>query len=327
MNSNLPKAINELLAQDGLTDLFINGANQVWALLENNQVLRLPSPFANAEDLAECAMQLAACDSKRLDLSVPFADISLPGGVRVHAVLASSCSPQTLISIRVHKSHAVSIDELIAAGFATSGQAAYLQQMLAERRSFLISGPTGSGKTTLLRSLLAECRNDRVVILEDTPEVAIDSDRWVGLRTRQANVEGRGAIDLQSLVIESLRMKPDRIVIGEVRSSELVPLLQALNTGHGGSAATLHSNSLTDVPNRLLAIGKSAGLDAWVLSELASSAISCVVQLGVVDGRRKIEAIGEFSKTKRGWLEIEPITLASHLQLVPTVESQALMFA
>jgi pilus assembly protein CpaF len=166
-----------------------------------------------------------------------------------------------------------------------------------------------------------------VVILEDTPEVMIDSDRWVGLRTRQANVEGRGAIDLQSLVVESLRMKPDRIVIGEVRSNELVPLLQALNTGHGGSASTLHANSLADVPNRLLAIAKTAGLDAWALSELASSAISCVVQLGVVDGRRKIEAIGEFSKTKRGWLEIQPITLASHLQLVPTAESQALMFA
>lgn len=327
MNSNLPKAINELLAQDGLTDLFINGANQVWALLENSQVLRLPSPFASAEDLAECAMQLAACDSKRLDLSVPFADISLPGGIRVHAVLASNCSPHTLISIRVHKSIVVPISDLISAGFATAAQADYLSQMLAERRSFLISGPTGSGKTTLLRSLLAECRSDRVVILEDTPEVAIDSDRWVGLRTRQANVEGRGAIDLQSLVVESLRMKPDRIVIGEVRSNELVPLLQALNTGHGGSASTLHANSLADVPNRLLAIAKTAGLDAWALSELASSAISCVVQLGVVDGRRKIEAIGEFSKTKRGWLEIQPITLASHLQLVPTAESQALMFA
>lgn len=327
MNANLPKAINELLAQDGLTDLFINGANQIWALLESGQVLRLPSPFADAAELAECAMQLAACDSKRLDLSVPFADISLPGGIRVHAVLASSCSPQTLISIRVHKSHAVSIDELIAADFATSAQAAYLRQILAKRQSFLISGPTGSGKTTLLRSLLAECRNDRVVILEDTPEVAINSDRWVGLRTRQANVEGRGAIDLQSLVIESLRMKPDRIVIGEVRSSELVPLLQALNTGHGGSAATLHSNSLTDVPNRLLAIGKTAGLDAWVLSELASSAISCVIQLGVTDGRRKIEAIGEFSKTKQGWLAIEPIAFAPHLQLVPAAETQQLMFA
>ena len=327
MNGNLPHAIDELLAQDGLTDLFINGTNQVWAHLENGQVLRLPSPFADANELAECAMQLAAFDSKRLDLSVPFADISLPGGLRAHAVLASSCSPHTLISIRIHKSKAVLLSELISAGFATVAQADYLRQMLAERRSFLISGPTGSGKTTLLRSLLAECRQDRIVVLEDTPELTIDSERWVGLRTRQANVEGRGAIDLQSLVIESLRMKPERIVIGEVRSSELVPLLQALNTGHGGSAATLHANSLADVPNRLLAIAKAAGLDAWVLSELASSAISCVIQLGVVEGRRKIESIGEFSKTKQGWLSIEPISFAPHLQLVPHSDSQALMFA
>lgn len=327
MNANLPEAINELLARDGLTDLFINGENQVWALHEGGQAIRLPSPFANASELAECALQLAACDSKRLDLSVPFADISLPGGLRVHAVLASSCSPQTLISIRIHKARALSIDELVDAGFASMAQAAYLRQMIVERHSFLICGPTGSGKTTLLRSLLAECQGDRVVILEDTPEVAIDSDRWVALRTRQANVEGRGAIELQSLVVESLRMKPDRIVIGEVRSVELVPLLQALNTGHRGSAATLHSNSLTDVPNRLLAIGKTAGLDAWVLSELVASAINCVIQLGIVDGRRKIEAIGELSKSKQGWLAIEPIALAPHLQLLPEAEPQRLMFA
>jgi pilus assembly protein CpaF len=118
-------------------------------------------------------------------------------------------------------------------------------------------------------------------------------------------------------------MKPDRIVLGEVRSSELVPLLNALNTGHGGSATTLHANSIDDVPNRLLAIGKSAGLDSWVLSELVSSAISYAIHLGNVDGKRRVEAIGRFSKTKQGWLAIEPVEMTPHLHLVSGLKPQS----
>jgi pilus assembly protein CpaF len=166
-----------------------------------------------------------------------------------------------------------------------------------------------------------------VVILEDTPELAVDSERWVALRTRESNIEGKGAIDLHALTVESLRMKPDRIVLGEVRSSELVPLLQALNTGHGGSATTLHANSIKDVPNRLLAIGKSAGLDSWVLSELVTSAVSHVIQVEQVAGQRKIQAIGQFKKSKQGWLQVQPIELAPSLHLVPSLDVPMVKFA
>lgn len=272
-------------------------------------------------------MSLAALDGKRLDLASPFADIALPGGLRAHAVLASGCSDQTLISIRIHQPKALGLDNLVASGFLAAEQAGFLRKLISERKSFVVSGATGAGKTTLIRSLLAECLDERVVILEDTPELALDSDQWVALRTRQPNVEGKGAIDLQSLVVESLRMKPDRIVLGEVRSSEIVPLLNALNTGHGGSATTLHANSIEDVPNRLLAIGKGAGLDSWVLSELVASAVSYVIQVGFVDGQRRVEAIGQFSKTKQGWLTVEPIRFAPRLTLVPETQTKALKFA
>jgi len=327
MKPELPKTISNLLVGDTLTDIFINGVGNVWSLHSDGQIHQLRSPFETEEQLAECAMQLAACDSKRLDLANPFADISLPGGIRAHAVLASGCSSQTLISIRVHRQQAKRIDDLISDGFMTQSEARFLRQLIADRKSFIISGATGAGKTTLLRSLLTECLQERVVILEDTPELAIDSERWVALRTRESNIEGRGAVDLRALTIEALRMKPDRIVLGEVRSHEIVPLLQALNTGHGGSATTLHSNSIADVSNRLLAIGKSAGLDSWVLSELVASAVSHVIQVEQVDGRRKIQAIGQFSKSKQGWLSVQPIELAPALQLVPDLQNPMVRFA
>jgi pilus assembly protein CpaF len=327
MKPELPKNISNLLVGDTLTDIFINGVGNVWSLHSDGQIHQLRSPFETEEQLAECAMQLAACDSKRLDLANPFADISLPGGIRAHAVLASGCSSQTLISIRVHRQQAKRIDDLISDGFMTQSEARFLRQLIADRKSFIISGATGAGKTTLLRSLLTECLQERVVILEDTPELAIDSERWVALRTRESNIEGRGAVDLRALTIEALRMKPDRIVLGEVRSNEIVPLLQALNTGHGGSATTLHSNSIADVSNRLLAIGKSAGLDSWVLSELVASAVSHVIQVEQVDGRRKIQAIGQFSKSKQGWLSVLPIELAPALQLVPDLQNPLVKFA
>lgn len=327
MKPKLPPLIADLLAGENLTDLFINGRGHIWALYINGQIQKVRSPFETEEQLAECAMQLAACDSKRLDLANPFADIALPGGIRAHAVLASGCSSQTLISIRVHRQQTKTIEELISDGFMSPAQGKFLRQMIADRKSFMISGPTGAGKTTLLSSLLTECRQERVVILEDTPELAVDSERWVALRTRESNIEGKGAIDLHALTVESLRMKPDRIVLGEVRSSELVPLLQALNTGHGGSATTLHANSIKDVPNRLLAIGKSAGLDSWVLSELVASAVSHVIQVEQVAGKRKIQAIGQFSKSKQGWLDVQAIDFPPALQIVPDLELPMVKFA
>lgn len=320
MKPEVPKLIADLLVSENLTDIFINGADQVWALYLDGQIHRLRSPFKSDEELAECAMQLAACDSKRLDLASPFADISLPGGIRAHAVLASGCSSQTLISIRVHRGQVKTIDDLLCDQFMSAAQAELLRQIISDRQSFIISGATGAGKTTLLRSLLAECRQDRVVILEDTPELSIDSDYWVALRTREANIEGKGSIGLAKLTVEALRMKPDRIVLGEVRSAEIVPLLQALNTGHGGSATTLHANSIADVPNRLLAIGKSAGLDSWVLSELVASAISYVIQVEQAGGHRRIQAIGKFTKTKQGWLSVEPVGVCYSAEQAQAVE-------
>jgi pilus assembly protein CpaF len=300
---SLPDPLPELVAREGLTDLFINGFRQVW-WAGSTGIHQIVSPFRSEEELADFAQGLAALDDKRLDLSMPFADVSLAGGLRAHLVLASGCSESTIISIRSHAGQQRTLEQLLTDGFLSLQQFKRLKAAISERKSFLICGPTGSGKTTLLRAMLAECVGERLVVLEDTPELGNLGANAVSLRTRQSNVEGKGQIDLSRLVVEALRMKPDRIVIGEVRSVELVPMLQALNTGHKGSASTLHANSIEDVPNRLLAIARMAGLDSWVLGHLAHSAIDLLIQLSP-RGRCRVESIGRFSKNRQGWLAVE----------------------
>jgi pilus assembly protein CpaF len=161
-----------------------------------------------------------------------------------------------------------------------------LRQILKNKESFLISGATGSGKTTLLRAMLAECTGERIIALEDVAELAIQSPNFVSLQTRQANIEGRGEISLERLVRESLRMRPDRLAVGEVRGTELLVMLQALNTGHRGAGATIHANSLDDVLPRVNAIARNAGVDSTSIAEQMNSAFQWIIH---VSNRRVVE--------------------------------------
>ena len=300
----VPQWLAELVGYAGATDVLINGHEHVSVLLADGGCIGVFSPFRSETELARQAQELAAMAGRRLDLASPFADISIADHIRVHAVLASGCSSKTLLSIRIHRPQRFGLAELLERRFLTAEQQLLLRQLVANRDSFIISGPTGSGKTTLLQALLAECSSDRIIVIEDVAELTGLGPSVINLQTRVANVEGRGSIGLEALVAQALRMKPDRIVVGEVRSTELVPMLQALNTGHRGSGTTIHANSLADVPNRILAIGRASGLDAWVISELANSAIRAVIQLGVRDGRRQILEIGRLAKNKQGWLQV-----------------------
>lgn len=303
---HLPGWLAELVGHRDATDVLVNGFERVYVLMADGSTMGVFSPFRSEAELAQAAQQLVGLAGRRLDLANPFADISIAETLRVHAVLASGCSSKTLLSIRIHRPQQFSLVELAESGFITGNQLTILRRMIADRDSFIISGPTGAGKTALLRALLGECNNERIIVIEDVAELTGLGSTVVNLQTRVANVEGKGAIGLENLVSQALRMKPERLVVGEVRSTELVPMLQALNTGHQGSGTTIHANSLADVPSRILAIGRSAGLDAWVISELAHSAIKAVIQIGLVGGQRKIVDIGRLSKTKQGWLQIEP---------------------
>ena len=290
-----------LLSLPGTTDLLINGFNQIWlqrvgsssaAQLSDVPGARLEqiaSPFESEAELAELAQEIIASGGRHLDQANPFADVSIgteaTGGLRVHAALASGCNPSTHLSIRVHLNRLYGLNQLFELEMFSPQQHLLLREILQAKESFLISGATGSGKTTLLRGLLSECIGERIIALEDVSEISIQNPNFISLQTRQANIEGRGEINLERLVREALRMRPDRLIVGEVRGVELLVMLQALNTGHKGAGATIHANSISDVLPRVNAIARSAGVDAVSIAEQMKSAFAWIIH---VDSRKVV---------------------------------------
>ncbi len=287
--SALAPKLAALLAQQGTTDVLINGHREVWLQKANGQMQLVESPFESEQELAKIVRDSIAQAGRHLDQSNPFADVSIDG-VRVHAALASACTSKTTVSMRVHAKRAFALDQLCDLGAITESQLDFLREIIDAKENFVISGSTGSGKTTLLRAMMAECSPDRIIAIEDVAEINLDSGHFVSLQTRQANIEGKGEIGLERLVRESLRMRPDRLVIGEVRGPEFLVMLQALNTGHGGAGVTIHANSLQDVSSRMQSIGRAGGWSAADVSDAARSAFRWVMHMK----NRNLQAIGQF---------------------------------
>lgn len=289
METQLPEALLELIDNPSATDICLS-ANQVTADLGSGLRVIDHLSFTEAE-LSEIARELIELGGRRLDQANPFADVSLPGGLRVHAVLKSACSESTLISIRLHCVDAKPLSQLLTKEFANPAQKELIQEIAVSGQSVLISGATGTGKTTLLRAMLLES-SERVIAVEDVTELR--APNIICLQTKPRNIEGQGEITLDDLIRQALRMRPDRICIGEVRGKELISMLQALNTGHRG-ATTLHANSLEQVPERLISITSSQGLSSKALSRLVPSAFDYVIALSSSGGVRKVSGIGKFS--------------------------------
>ena len=308
MNSPIPEALLDLIDKPGLTDICI-AENRTE--LDFGSGLKPTDQFLIAEPLlSQLAKELIELGGRRLDHSNPFADVSLPGGLRVHAVLASGCSLQTQISIRLHNTTELDLPSFLEAVSCSEQDASVLRQIAVSGESFLIAGPTGSGKTTLLKALLAN-QNSRTIAIEDVTEIV--GKNILNLQSKPKNIEGQGEISLSDLVRQSLRMRPDRIVIGEVRGEELITMLQALNTGHRG-ATTLHANSLTQVPERLLAIASSLSISETTLARLTVSAFEWVIALGFDSGKRKVLGVGRPVNSELG-LEIAKVPSARRLAL------------
>ncbi|QDW30797.1 TadA family conjugal transfer-associated ATPase [Arthrobacter sp. KBS0702] len=281
------------LTRDPLvTDIFVNGPASVW-LDRGRGLERAPVTFAGEAEVRALAARLVAAGGRRLDDGSPCMDVRLEGGYRVHAVLPPISTAGTLLSVRIRRESVFSLDELGRAGMFGPLMREVLERMVACRLSFLVSGATGSGKTTLLATLLGLCRpGERLVLIEDAAELNPVHPHVVSLESRHSNLEGGGAVDLGELVRQALRMRPDRLVVGECRGAEVRELLSAMNTGHTGAGGTIHANTAAAVPARLTALGALAGMGPDAVRLQAASALDAVVHLERTRQGRQVASVG-----------------------------------
>lgn len=304
-------ALEQILLMPGLTDVVVNGCEQLYYDCGAG-LTPGPALFPDDHAVRALASRLAVQGGRRLDEAHPFCDTRLEREdgtiVRVHAMLSPPATQGTLLSLRVLRQAATTLDVLVAHGAFDEELAGLLRQIVIQRTPFLVVGGTGAGKTTLLSAMLAEIpAAERLMCIEDSPELAPNHQHLVSLVTREANSDNAGAITLEQLVRQALRMRPDRIVVGEIRGAEIIELIAALNTGHEGGAATIHANSLADVPARMEALAALGGMDPRTLhSQLAATHMLAIV-VQRTGHQRRIAEIGDLAHLKAG--RIQPITL------------------
>lgn len=282
----------EALATPGVTDVVVQSPGEAW-IDRGLGMERVAIDLPGADAVRELAVRLAALGGRRLDDAAPIADARLPDGSRLHAVLPPVAFGCAAISIRVVSPVPFTLEDLVTSGMVPRAAAPMLRGLVRSRASVVVSGPTGAGKTTLLATLLGLVDpTERVVLIEESGEVATRHPHVVRLVERAANVEGAGGVPLGALVRASVRMRPDRIVLGEARGPEVREVMTAFNTGHRGGLCTLHANSAGDVMARLAALGSLAGMSREAVALHAGAAFDAVVQLERSDGRRRLVAVG-----------------------------------
>ena len=295
----LPSWLEKLTSINDVKDVLLNGLD---CLIDRGEGLqRVRSPFSSEDGLSQALISLAFEFGARLDIASPMLDLSI-GKLRLHMLLPHGICTSPSLSVRVHPNEVVTLDELHQRKMISSSQLDVIRQSLEERKTIVISGATSSGKTTLLRAMLAECQ-ERVVTIEQVPELFLPSPA-VSLTARENNQEGVGQITLSDLVVQSLRMRPDRVVVGEVRRDEFIAFLQAVSNGHPGSLTTLHASSINQVPQRLILLGLLSGVSAEVTAQLVTSTIDLVLQLDRQAGLRQLVAIAK------------PVLIDNRLQMV-----------
>ncbi|ANS78894.1 Flp pilus assembly protein, ATPase CpaF [Serinicoccus hydrothermalis] len=281
-----------LLADGAVTDILVNGPDSVWCD-RGSGVDRAGVRLADERSVRRLAVRLAAVAGQRLDESSPWVDGLLPGGVRLHAVLPPLVEGTAHISLRVPRRRVPTLEDLQAWGTMDDLGRRVLDAVIGSTVSFVVGGGTGTGKTTLLGAMLSRCDpGHRIVVVEDVRELRIDHPHVVHLQGRARNVEGRGEVTMTSLVRQSLRMRPDRVVVGEVRGAEVRELLTALNTGHEGGCGTVHANSAGDVVARFEALGALAEMSRSAVRAQVGSAIEVVLHLARdAQGRRALREV------------------------------------
>lgn len=296
--------LDPLLSDRSVTDVLVNGGRGVWVDRGNGMERdeRASRGLSDDSSVRALAVRLAAACGQRLDDSSPIVDGTFPDGLRLHAVLPPLAAEGTLISMRAHRPVSFTLAELAEGGMFDRFALRLLLALVAHRANVIVSGATGSGKTTLLAAVLGEVPSDeRILVIEESAELRPSHPHVVHLQVRRANVQGAGEVALSELVRAAMRMRPDRIVLGECRGAEVREVLTALNTGHEGGWATIHANSAADVPARLTALGALAGMSEDVVAAQAASALDAVVHIERRDGVRVLAQVAVLER-RRGEL-------------------------
>jgi pilus assembly protein CpaF len=288
--------LEPLLADETITDILVNGYRTVF--VERRGLLeKVPTRFQDERHLLRIIQKIVSAVGRRVDESSPFVDARLADGSRVNAIVAPLAIDGSLLSIRKFSKKPISMEKLVEFGSIPEAVAEVLAGIVGSRRNVLISGGTGSGKTTLLNALSSFIDSrERIVTIEDSAELQLQQEHVARLETRPANIEGRGEVNQRDLVKNALRMRPDRIIVGEVRAGEAFDMLQAMNTGHDGSMTTVHANTARDALSRVEQMIGMSGIEISPTSarNQIASAINVVVQIGrQADGRRRLLSLSE----------------------------------
>jgi pilus assembly protein CpaF len=290
--------LQPLLEDDTITEIMVNGPKNVY-IERKGRLHRVPVTFENNDHVMRVIDRIVAPLGRRIDESSPYVDARLPDGSRVNAVIPPISLVGPTLTIRKFSRNPITVDQLIQFGSVTGEAIQFLKACVEARLNILISGGTGSGKTTLLNVMSGFIPNDeRIVTIENAAELQLRQEHVITLESRPPNIEGRGEITIRDLVINSLRMRPDRIIVGECRGGETLDMLQAMNTGHDGSMTTAHANSPRDALARVETMCLMAGMDLPVraIREQVSSAIDVICQQERMrDGTRKITSVTEVS--------------------------------
>ncbi len=288
--------IQDLLNDDSVTEVMVNRKDQIFVERSGKLVLS-NSTFSGTAQLLGTIERIVAPLGRRIDEKTPYVDARLPDGSRVHAIIPPLSIQGPMLTIRKFPKHRLGPEDLVKYGSMTADMADFLRSCIEARLNIVISGGTGSGKTTLLNVMASFIpKGERIITVEDSAELQLPQEHWGRLETRPANIEGKGEVSIRELVRNTLRMRPDRIVVGECRSGEALDMLQAMNTGHDGSMTTIHSNTPRDCIARMETLVMMAGMDlpAKAIREQIASAVNLVIQqTRLSDGSRKVTSITE----------------------------------
>ncbi|MEJ2697825.1 MAG: CpaF family protein [Candidatus Sulfobium sp.] len=302
--------LEPLLADPDISDILVNRYNQVY-IEKLGRLQRVDLMFRDDNHLLQIIDRIVSKVGRRVDESSPYVDARLPDGSRVNAIIPPLALDGPALSIRRFGVDPLKISDILAFGTLTQNMAKIMEGCVKSRLNVLISGGTGSGKTTLLNILSAFIPNtERLITIEDSAELQLKQEHVVRLETRPPNIEGKGQVTQRDLVRNSLRMRPDRIIVGEVRGGESLDMLQAMNTGHDGSLSTVHANSSRDALSRLETMVLMAGVDLpeRAIREQVASAINVVIHLArLSDGSRKVLSLSEITGLESGTIVMQDI--------------------